>query len=235
MEKKIYKTETHLHCAETSSCSHVDAAEFVRRYKEIGYSTVFVSDHYSRKRFRNCETEEDFIAAINEQLKGYYAAKAEGDRIGVTVLMSCEIHIESNDYLFYGIDESFFRHKELCTMNPEELFAFANEMGYTVIAAHPFRGERTPVPSAVHGLEIVNASHNHYAKNHNDKALALAETLPNHLRTSGSDAHFLADIGRGGIITEEPINSAADYVRILRSGKYETMDNPSTFLSDMRQ
>lgn len=226
MEKKTYKTEPHLHCAETSGCSHVGGAEFVRRYKDAGYSTVFVSDHYRRKRFEECETEEQYREAINQQLAGYYAAKEEGDRIGVTVLMSCELHINKNDYLFYGIDENFFYHKEIGSMTPEELFDFCNEHGYTLIAAHPFRGDREPVPHAVHGLEIVNASHNHYYQNNNDKAIALAETLPGHYRTSGSDAHYVADIARGGIITDKKIESAADYVEALRSGNYEIICFP---------
>ena len=226
MEKKTYKTETHLHCSETSGCSAIGGAEFVRIYKDAGYSTIFVTDHYRRKRFEDCETEEQYRAAIDKQLAGYYAAKAEGDKIGVTVLMSCELHIGKNDYLFYGIDESFFYHKEIGNMTPEELFDFCNERGYTLIAGHPFRETREPVPHAVHGLEIVNASFNHYHHNNNDKALALAETLPNHLRTSGSDAHYKSDAARGGIISEKKIESAADYIEVLRSGNYEIICFP---------
>jgi len=112
-------------------------------------------------------------------------------------------------------------------MTPHELFAFCNERGYTLIAAHPFREDRVPVPEAVHGIEIVNGGHNHYYHNNNDKARALAESLPNHLRTSGSDAHFLEDIAHGGIISEEPILSSEDYIRVLRRGNYSIIDVPT--------
>jgi len=225
MGKYIYKTETHLHCSETSNCSSVSAAEYVHRFKEAGYTTIFVSDHYYRKRFKDCETEEQYRVAIDSQLKGYRTAKAEGDRVGLTVLLACEFHIEDDDYLFLGIDESFFYHKEIGTMTPEELFAFCNEHGYTLFAAHPFRDGCTPKVHAVHGFELINTSYNHYADNHNEKALELAKTHPHLLTTGGSDAHTLNDVGTGGIMTEEPVRSVDDYLRILRSGNYEIINN----------
>ena len=227
MENKLYKTETHRHCGETSGCSLVTGDECVRRYKEEGFSTIFVSDHYNRKWFCDCETREDYDIAVEKQLRGYRTAKAEGDRIGLQVLLSCELNIDGNDYLFYGIDEEFFYDKSIGYMTPHELFAFCNERGYTLIAAHPFREDRVPVPEAVHGIEIVNGGHNHYYHNNNDKARALAESLPNHLRTSGSDAHFLEDIAHGGIISEEPILSSEDYIRVLRRGNYSIIDVPT--------
>ena len=42
----MFKTETHLHTAEVSSCSKIKAREMIRKYYEAGYSTVFVSDHF---------------------------------------------------------------------------------------------------------------------------------------------------------------------------------------------
>ncbi|MBR5452814.1 MAG: PHP domain-containing protein [Clostridia bacterium] len=221
----IYKTETHLHCAETSPCSSVGGAEFIRRYKEAGYTTVFVTDHYVGSSFNYCVTEEDYKKAIELQYRGYLSAKEEGDRLGVNVILGCEIYLNKCDRLIYGIDESFF-YQRVEELTPSELFAQCNEKGYFLIAAHPYRGEMRHDMNDVHGIEVVNASQNHYHRNHNDLALALAEAHPGHLRTSGSDAHFIEDVGCGGIITEEPILSSADYLRILKSGKYTVINNP---------
>ena len=225
MEKKMYKTETHIHCSESSNCSRVSAVEYVHLFKEAGYTTIFITDHYYRKRFKDCETVEDYKAATAEQLAGYYTAKAEGDKIGLNVLMGCEFHINDDDYLFLGIDESFFYHKEIGDMTPEELFDYCNANGYLLFAAHPFRGDCTPKAHAVHGFELINTSYNHYDHNNNDKALELSKTHPHLLTTGGADAHTLNDVGTGGIMTEEPVNTVEDYIRILRSVNYEIINN----------
>ena len=41
----MFKTETHLHTMEVSQCGHVRAKKMVNTYKELGYSTIFVTDH----------------------------------------------------------------------------------------------------------------------------------------------------------------------------------------------
>ena len=44
--KNMFKTETHIHTSEVSACSRKRAKEMIRLYKEAGYSTVFISDHF---------------------------------------------------------------------------------------------------------------------------------------------------------------------------------------------
>ena len=88
MENKIYKTETHLHTAETSHCGKIPAKDLIAAYAEKGYSTVFVSDHlddniYGRKF---CSGPNDYIAGVTRHLRGYYKAKEAGEKYGVTVL-----------------------------------------------------------------------------------------------------------------------------------------------------
>ncbi len=227
MEKKIYKTETHLHTAETSSCSALNAETQINAYAEKGYSTVFVSDHLRKKFYGEefCSGPNDYIVGISRFLRGYYHAKEVGEKLGVTVLMSAELNVGGNDHLFYGIDEKFLcMDPPLPTLGMKAIYQRACENGITIIAAHPFRGDRRPKPEFVHGLEIVNAADNHYHINNNDKALALAETMPHLLRTSGSDCHHAEDIGRGGIMTDHKITSAEDFVNTLKSGNYEIID-----------
>ena len=36
--------------------------------------------------------------------------------------------------------------------------------------------------------------------------------------TSGSDAHRPEDVGLGGVLTERPIESAADYIEAVKRG-----------------
>ncbi|MBR6558234.1 MAG: PHP domain-containing protein [Clostridia bacterium] len=218
----IYKTETHLHTKETSRCGKVSAEDHIRGYKELGYTTVFVTDHYRWDLFDSVSAEE----AAEVQLLGYRTAKKIGEEVGINVILGCEIDLCGNDYLLYGIDESFFTTAPINDVR-EDPIAFkkmCEEMGITVIAAHPFRYDRTPVVEAIDGIEKVNASHGHYYKNHNEKAAELAEKMPHLLTTSGSDAHKIKDMGCGGIMTEEVISSSDDYIRILRSGWYSLID-----------
>ena len=220
-----FKTETHLHTAETSPCSAVDGATFIKLYAEAGYSTVFVSDHYRRKLFRECGPD-GMRSAADSYMSGYRAAREAGKKLGVTVLPSCEICINKNDYLLYGVDEQFFAENNLSDITPAELYDMCSYYGITVIAAHPFRGERTPVVDCIHGIELVNAAANHYYINNNHKAAELAKSRPDLLTTSGSDAHHIDDVGRGGILTEKRIETAADYIEVLKSGRYKIIDNP---------
>lgn len=41
-----YRYETHMHTAEGSRCGRMPAAEMVRAYKKLGYTGVFVTDHF---------------------------------------------------------------------------------------------------------------------------------------------------------------------------------------------
>ncbi len=222
-EKKVFKTETHLHTAENSSCSRVRGADFIKLYAEAGFSTVFVSDHYHRGRFRECGPD-GIEKAADEQLAGYRAAREAGEKLGVTVLLSSEICISGNDYLLYGIDEQFIFENNLGFITAPELYDMCSYFGITVIAAHPFRHERIPVLDCIHGFELVNGAANHYYINNNDKAAELAARRPDLLTTSGSDAHHIEDVGHGGIVTETRIETAADYASILKSGRYEIID-----------
>ena len=227
MEKKIYKTETHLHTAETSHCGKIPAKDLIAAYAEKGYSTVFVSDHLEDYIFSNklCSGPNDYIVGATRHLRGYYKAKEAGEKYGVTVLMSSELFIEGNDYLLYGIDEDFLcMHPAITDLNIAEIYERANDYGAIIVAAHPFRTNRRHIMEFVHGVEVVNAADKYYHINQNHLALQLAESMPHLLRTSGSDCHKPADIGRGGIITDHKINSAEDYINALKTGNYELID-----------
>ena len=72
----MYKTETHLHTDESSSCGRVPAKELIRLYKEAGYTTVFVTDHFQKKGFAAYEaTAQLHEERLQKFLTGYYLAK----------------------------------------------------------------------------------------------------------------------------------------------------------------
>ena len=45
----MYKTEPHLHTSEVSLCGKISAEEMIKLYSKAGFSTVFVTDHFTEK------------------------------------------------------------------------------------------------------------------------------------------------------------------------------------------
>lgn len=214
----MFKTETHLHTAEVSPCSHIRAREMMHRYKDAGYSTVFVSDHFQTNTVDayGCIPWNDKMAIF---LAGYYIAKHEGEKIGITVLPAAEICFVGipNHYLVYGITKKFLdSYPELHTYGIEKFSKIAHKEGLLIVQAHPHRdGKNFPTPEYVDAIEVFNSNPRH--EDHSDKSEELARTLG--LRVSaGSDAHREEDIALSGIETELKIETAEQFIELVKSG-----------------
>lgn len=215
----MYKTETHLHTSEVSGCSQLCGAEMVRLYRDAGYSTVFVSDHFKKNYLKDVDGM-CWADVVHRYFLGYENAKRAGDELGIVVLPALEIQLTCsvNHYLLYGADEAFYASApEIFDMTPEQLYAYSKKNGVTVVQAHPYRdGKCIPTPECVDAIEAINANPRH--ENFDEKALAMAREhgLP---VTSGSDAHRLCDVALGGVVTEDKINTTEDYANALLGGK----------------
>jgi len=104
----MYKTETHLHTAETSLCGVLTAKEVVELYHEAGYKTLFVTDHFHKNYF-NKLGEGSWDEKFQTFLSGYKAAKAEGEKYGMNIILAAEITFTTapNDYILIGATEEF--------------------------------------------------------------------------------------------------------------------------------
>lgn len=215
----MFKTETHLHTAEASPCSHIGAAEMVRLYAEAGYKTVFISDHLLRRYFDklgDLSWKEKTAAFFH----AYELARAAGERYGINVLRSAEVCLDcsKNHYLIYGFDDAFIAEREdLFELSLKEFCDYAHANGVTVVQAHPYRDDKTtPDLDCIDALEVHNPNPRH--ENYTDRAVAFAREHDMKM-TSGSDAHRPEDIARGGVLTECEIKSAQQYVELLLQGK----------------
>ena len=105
----MFKTETHLHVSEVSSCSHLSAAEMVELYHAKGYQTLFITDHLSRRSIEYCQAPDLVTQVKNYQFRGYEAAKKAGEALGMHILCGAEISLlcTKNHYLLYGFEPSF--------------------------------------------------------------------------------------------------------------------------------
>ncbi len=202
--------DLHVHTNQVSLCGKLSAEQMVRLYKSAEYGGIFITDHMNKYTFESlCAPEggdwhdlkiswEEFVYRYEA---GYRAAKAEGDRIGITVFPGLEIALDSGveDYLIWGADEDFLlRHPMLHTLSLEELYKVTREEGLPLIQAHPMRDYLNMMPfELLDGYEVYNGSGEDY--NHNIKALEVVSAIDGAAMTGGSDAHTAQGACRSGM------------------------------------
>lgn len=220
MNNTLWNIEAHAHTAEISLCAKMSAAEMIQQCKAAGCDAVIVTDHYTPEFFAEDLTPAAYAARLHDFFAGYRAAKAEGDRIGVTVFPALEVRITAGyeDYLVYGISpEELEPLGCLAYLTLEQLREKIHSTpDGLLIQAHPFRGYLNCQPAhLLDGVEVNNANPRH--DSHNDKALAFAEDN-GLLHTAGSDVHQLGDAG-AALMTTPPFTSINEFARLIRAGK----------------
>lgn len=136
-----YKFDMHVHTSETSGCGGVAAVDVVRSYHEAGYQGIMISDHYHKVYFDGLK-DMDMYQKIEHYLEGYRSAKAEGERLGLDVVLGIEFrNIETdNDFLIVGITEEFLHaFPETYNLPLKQAIDLFHEHGMLVIQAHPVR------------------------------------------------------------------------------------------------
>lgn len=217
----MYKTETHLHVSEVSPCSKLTAEEMVGLYHKAGYKTIFVSDHFQQNVFDKLG-DMKWEEKITYFLSGYCKAKSAGEKRGMNVLMSAEIRFDSspNHYLVYGITKEFLcKYPNLYEMEPSGFYEIVKANNIFVVQAHPFRDDKCyPTPEYIDAIEIYNSNPRH--EDHSEKSEVAAKENGLFM-TAGSDAHRPDDVGLSGILTENEIKNATDYINTIKNGAFE--------------
>ncbi|MDL2236510.1 PHP domain-containing protein [Christensenellaceae bacterium OttesenSCG-928-K19] len=220
---KLFQSEMHCHTMEVSPCSRIPARYIVRDYAELGYRYLFITDHYHPNVLESFELgEKPWEQRIQHFMKGYRAAAKEAQGTGLSVLMAMEVVLGrdsgsgiGSDFLVYGFDEEFLlEYPYLYRYSYADFYSLIKEKGYLAFQAHPYRYGLEPVrPICYDGIEIVNTHPRHESRN----KLAVNYALDNGLyMIGGSDTHSEEDIGRGGIMLPEGIESPMDIVDFYR-------------------
>jgi histidinol phosphatase-like PHP family hydrolase len=213
----LFKTEAHLHTYPVSSCAKLTPVEQVRLFKEAGYDTIIVSDHFSPHHFKKLGEHLTFAEKVDKLCDAYLEAKAEGDRIGLTVLFSVELSFHKNHYLLYGVTREMLKLREdIFDIDIDELYAHLKAHGVTIIQAHSHRAEKcVPHPHHVDGFEINCCLRK---DNYNERTMQVAKEYGLPL-TIGSDCHRPEDVGVSATLSEEKITSVEQYLELMRAGK----------------
>lgn len=223
---KTYRYETHLHTCEGSACGKTPGADYIKAYKDFGYSGIFVTDHFFGGNTSGSRTGS-WEERINTYCKGYEnALKACEDDPDFKVFFGIEQTFDGDDYLIYGLDKAWLiAHPEVENMRHAELFEAIKSVNGLMIQAHPFRFRQYMSamhqhPLEVHGIEVYNGG-NKPIENQMAELYAQAFDFP---VTSGSDMHnadLLLDPNYrvGGMEFDTPLESVFDYAERIKSRK----------------
>ncbi|MDR1801775.1 MAG: PHP domain-containing protein [Lachnospiraceae bacterium] len=217
-----YSYEIHLHTKETSRCGHIAAADITKMYHDLGYSGIAVTDHLHETYISSLDCKDNWESCVSEYLKGYKAAKAEGEKLGLDVILGLEIRFEPslNDYLIYGVDEEFLLNNPYLYRSTIKDFYEKYTDRLLIIQAHPFRDlNETVSANYLHGVEIVNANPRH--DSHDEMAFSLAKEMPSLLRTCSSDTHRIGEEGRAAVIFPKRIADSYDLKSAIESRNYK--------------
>lgn len=233
MAKYLY--ETHLHTCQASACGKSLGRDYVRKYLDMGYSGIFVTDHFFQG---NCAIPRNkpWRERVEMYMSGYYDAKYEGDRLGLPVFFGLEQNYAGDEYLIYGIDEKFLlNNPEIETWKRPVLAEKVRSYGGCIIQAHPFR-ERlylsriTLSPEYVDGIEAVNMG-NGCAEDIRAYTYARHLNLP---MTAGSDNHDADKTNEQTVcatVLSEKLACGRDYASAILSRKGVSMKFPEGRLS----
>lgn len=215
-----YRYETHLHTSDVSVCGKSPADEMIRACIAAGYDGTVVTDHINPSTFAKLDLP-GWERKSEHFLKGYRKACEAARGTDFTVLLGAEFHFfeNFNDYLVYGLTEDI-----LCREIDDTIFewgikrfsAFCRDHDLLLIQAHPFRVDMTMVrPGLLDGIEVMNGHVNHDSRNFLARAFA---DYAGYIKTAGSDAHHVDDVGQGGIITDHRITDISEIVAEFRKG-----------------
>ncbi|MGI6172749.1 MAG: PHP-associated domain-containing protein [Christensenellales bacterium] len=210
----MIRIETHAHTSEVGPCGRMPAKELVARFADASYAALVVTDHLSEHWNAHLSLTE----RADEYLSGYRAAREEGEKRGVRVLLGAELRLSflgDEDFLAYGLSEeqipSLMEKLDRCP-SICALHEVVNGMGGLLYQAHPFRvGLTAQNPLWLDGIEVYNGNPRHDSRNGDALAYATRHRLS---MLSGSDAHQVPDVARGGIALSE---MPADFTAYLRA------------------
>lgn len=214
--------ETHLHTKEASACSDISGAEQARAYKKAGYTGIIVTDHFFNGN--SCIPKElAWEERIDLFCRGYEEAKAEGDRIGLSVFFGWETSYGGPDFLIYGLDQEWLKkHPEMLSWSVEEQYKYVHADGGYVVQAHPFRirpyiKKVCLYPDSVDAVEVINVGNCNEDFDRQAQAYAKEHNLP---ELAGTDDHGREE-WRSGVALKQNVRDIGEFLHVVQSGDYE--------------
>ena len=222
----MYIYETHCHTSESSKCASASGETQARFYKERGFTGIFVTDHFLHGN-PTASWDLPWEQRVDILFSGYESAKKAGNEIGLDVFFGWEYTVNGSDFLTYGLDKAWLlKHPEVTDLHPNDYFDLVRSDGAYISHAHPFREDWyidmiRLFPRKCDGVEIINSCRTQFE---NDLAKQFADNY-SLAYTAGSDNHHAKQSRLSGMAFDRRITSETDFVKALKSGKYEIYDH----------
>lgn len=217
-----YRTELHAHTKPASTCSDVPPEDAVKLYKERGYTSLVVANHFTPEYFYKRIGTRDTKMSVDFYLRDYHKALAAGEKYGVHVALAAELRFPNqngNDYLLFGIDET-----DLCDVfemlngTVEEFYKNYCDDTKLLLQAHPMRnGQIVMPPETVDGYESFNLHPNHNSRPALAARYARSVNKP---FVAGTDFHEYGHEGLSAIRTATPIVNSHDVVKAIKENDF---------------
>ena len=216
-----YLYETHMHTCQGSACGVSTGAEQARFYKEMGYTGIIVTDHFTGGNTA-VPRELPWRERIDRFCSGYEDALIEGQKIGLDVFFAWEQNYDGDEYLVYGPDKAWLlAHPDVEHWTRQKQLEAVHGAGGAVIQAHPFR-HRDYIkyillgPKYCDGIEVANTGNTPDA----DACARRYAQAYRLLVTAGTDNHncLKADPAKlMGVELDARLTSVKDYARLILS------------------
>ncbi len=214
-EEFKFKSELHAHTTPASGCSQITPEYMVEVYKNKGYDSVAITNHFLYTE------NEDAEEKINKYLDDYYKTAELGEKVGLNVILGSEIRFSenNNDYLIYGIcPEDLYEINSLLGDGIDNFYKKYKNNRNIIIQAHPFRDNIVLAnPESIDGVEAFNMH-----PGHNSRIGFAAQYAKEHdfIIMTGTDYHHFGHEGLCSILTKEPVCDSYKLAEILKSGDY---------------
>ena len=220
-----YKYETHLHTSDVSLCSSCTGKEWVHHYKSLGYTGIFVTNHFLNGG-TTIPDELPWKEKVEMYCQGCEAMVQEGAKVGLDVFFAWEYSaVVGPHFLTYGLDKVWLlENPDVIEWDLMTYFDRVHESGGAIVHAHPFREGVEHIhlfPSKIDAVEVINGCRPPDANQH---AADFAKSY-NILETAGSDIHHLKQKRLSGILTSKKLTCAIDYIKAIKSGDAVLFDD----------
>ncbi len=210
-EEYKYKTELHAHTKPASLCGKVLPKDIIKAYKESGYTSITVTNHFYIPS--DCTKEE----RIERILADYHKMQKLGKEAGINVIFGLELRFTEhlNDYLIYGIEEEELSSiYDLLDKGIDNFYKVYKNEKNVIFQAHPFRDNmRLANIESIDGIEVFNLHPGHNSR----IGLAARYARENKLLiTAGTDFHDPNCDSLCAVMTKEPVTNSIQLARILK-------------------
>jgi len=212
-----YRIELHAHTSPVSGCSQIPPAQLVQTYHDLGCHAVAITNHFTPGLLSDRTPEQ----ALEYYMNDFRLTKAEGDRLGVNILLGFELRFteSNNDYLIFGVDEA--DAAEFLTVLDKGVENFVKNVKkprHFFAQAHPYRSGITVIdPAWMDGVESYNVHPGHNSR----IAVGSRFARENHLiELCGTDYHHPTHEGLGLTLAKTLPADSMELADLLRTGDF---------------